>query len=648
MIALLKFYKKNIQRDGNTFEAAGARPCAIYENGNIHPFTEDDIHSIFANTGKVFVPTYFQIPKDQDYQFYEVIESSTFDESKFNSCKYTLGREIEELTLFEVIDLDETIENDKCGIGRILRQGFDFSYNLSEFVIFRTADDYIIGPIKMEIKNGLYVSKESEFVPYYKQQVDFIPIIETFENQMRLFCINQMDKENLIGWIDVANEQRVISYALKELKENTELAELSRKMIARLKLWYDSDKSQVPHLQDRIQHAIRIMESHTLTNVEVALFEELVLDLEVTKEAIEKRVKELFELEYQEFLKNNKDLLREKNIETQKLENLKRNYNKKSQELQRIEKQYTDLKETMEQKIVDLQDDFTSIYAEKLTQLKLPATIDSPINNITNRGFANFQSISGITLSDHSEFSNLLNENLSRFRGNDKNGTLAATATSAVILGEPIIIIGENSFDLAKCISLTIACEQMLTVIPEIETFTLNEMIQQYSNFTMEDIVKSLIIHNPHSTGALYSLPALFKQNKWIDDPFLPNLTIISIDSLEEGLPFIKNMPYAPLINSKDYVSCFVNKTNFKALQSGQIKLEYLEQNVTNQNTLSIRREFREWIEDYKGKDSEVPYQIVEWLNQLNTLTSKNELFEWSYRIFGGALKNTKMEVKVN
>lgn len=105
----------------------------------------------------------------------------------------------------------------------------------------------------MEFKDGIYLCKDKElnFIPYFQQDVDISAIFDTYRNQERLFCSDQLESENIVGWIDVANEQRVISDALKQLKDNTDLSELSRKMIGRLKDWYGSDKAQ-EHIYENV------------------------------------------------------------------------------------------------------------------------------------------------------------------------------------------------------------------------------------------------------------------------------------------------------------------------------------------------------------------------------------------------------------
>ena len=119
----------------------------------------------------------------------------------------------------------------------------------------------------------------------------------------------------------------------------------------------------------------------------------------------------------------------------------------------------------------------------------------------------------------------------------------------------------------------------------------------------------------------------------------MPDITFITIDSIEEALPFLEKMPYVPHINSMDYLSRFLYRRN-KSLQAGQLMLEQIEESIIEENSLSIRREFREWIEDFKDQDVEVPYQLVEWLHQLNAFGfDKKILFEWCFNVFQKAIK---------
>ncbi|MEK3726608.1 hypothetical protein [Lysinibacillus sp. FSL W8-0953] len=649
MIALLKLYKKIIQRDGNTYEGAGAHPYAIYNNGILETLDEIERFQMFANTGRVFVTESYQLPQKEIFRLFELIESNSFDETRPSSMKYLLGKEIFNLNLYEVIDLDESITLDKSKIVEKLSKGIYIPFVVSNQLLFRTADDFLIGPIQMEFEEGIYSCKNHNlnFIPYYQQEVDIVAILEGYKNQERLFCTNPLEQENIAGWIDVADEQRVISDALKQLKDNADLSELSRKMIARLKEWYDSERAREPHLQERLQRAIQIMGSNTLTDEVITLFTNLVLDLEITKKIIDQQTQGAFEREYENFLKENEKLIKEYNTRKLELEKIKGSYEENAQALEMSKLKFLELEKTMQDKIKQLQYNFSELYAEQLTLSSFPypqSTASISVSNNNLRGFAQHQSSVGKTLIDFNDFKNHLNTNLASFKGNDETGVLAATIFTSIILGEPVIIFGDNSFELAQCIAKTLACEQTISIIPEIETFSLNDLHHQYRQYSMTKAVKALIIHNPHTTAGLYSLPTYFKQSKWTEDTLFPDLILITIDSIEEGEHFIDKMLYKPLINSGDYMSRFINKRSIKTIQSGQITLEKVEMALIEEYSVSIRREFREWIEDSKDLDVEIPYQLLEWLNQISELVNDAEFFEWSYKIFRNSISTKKKD----
>lgn len=642
MITLLKILKLTKIKDGNTYEVTRAQPYAIYNNG-ILEILEEDLFKMFPNNGKIFVTESSQeFPKDS-FGLFEINETKSFDETRSTSMKYQLGKRINNIQLLEVIDLDESITSDKSKIVEKLTNGLSIPFYVSSKIIFRTSDDFLIGPLNMEDRDGVYVVKDSNanFIQYYQQEVDIIKIIDGKNNQERLFCINTLLPEAICGWIDVADEQRVISDALKQLKDNTELGELSRKMIARLREWYASGRAGEPHLQERLKRAIEIMENNTIPNEIVESFTKLLLDLQITNEIITEQTNIAFKKEYEKFLKENERLTKECNKKKQELNLLNENYSKTSQALEFAEFQYAEFEKKMQDKIKQLKNNFSTIYADQLmlsTFPQLSVTTAAPVINKTLQGFNQFQSIIGKKLMDFEDFSNELNKNLSIFKGHDHNKILAATVFTAITLEEPIIIYGENSFELAQCIAKTVASEQTLSIIPEIDKFSLDDIYNQYKQYSNEDKVKSLIIHNPHLTSGLYSLPTYFRQSKWTTEMLSPNLIMITIDSIDEANTFVSKMLYRPLINSNDYISRFINKRNIKNIRPCQMQIETIKNATLDDFSVTVRRDFREWIEDNQDVDVEIPYQLIEWLNQLSEFVEKDIIYEASYKMFAKAL----------
>lgn len=643
MIALVKIYKKPRNREGLVTEVAGAQPYAIYDDGVLKLPDEGELFEIFPNNGKIFVPESLQPPQKETFKLFELNESNSFDKARPTSMKYLLGKEIYNINLYEVLDLDESIALDKTVIVEKLTNGIYIPFNVTSPILFRTADDFLIGPLQMEFLNGIYTIKDSNlnFIPYYQQEIDIISLLDGYKGQERLFSTNSLLQQHISGWIDVADEQRVISDALKQLRDNAELGELSRRMITKLKEWYDSDRAREPHLQERLQRAIQIMESNTLSSETVDLFSKLVLDLEITNELIQKQTKQAFNKEYEGFLKEHEKLLKECESREQELQILEERYSKTSQAFEKAQSNYISLEQNMQAKIEQLHNNFSTLYAEQLALSAFPNVQSSiSVSKTSNsaNGYTQFQSTSGKKLEDFSSFAKALNNNLSYFKGNDDETILAATVATAIILEEPIIIYGDHCFELAQCIAKTVACEQTLSIIPEIDCFSLDDLHHQYTNYSDISDVKSLIIHNPHTTTGLYSLPAYFKQSKWSEGELVPNLTIITIDSLEDANSFINKMLYKPLINSTDFMSRFINKRTIKSIHSGQMQLETIENMAIEDYSVSVRRDFRQWIEDNKDFDKVIPYQLVEWLNQIGSFVEDEVLYEASYTLFENSI----------
>lgn len=656
MIALLKLFKKQKIKDGITVEVAGAQPFAIYNKGILEILDQQELMQIFLNNGKVFVTEAYQLPEKEIYRLFELSEMSNFDITRPTSMKYKLGKEIYDVNLYEVIDLDESIDSDKTKIVEKLTNGIYIPFSVTSQILFRTKDDYLIGPVQMQFENGLYVIKNSKlnFLPYYQQEVDIVAIFDEYKNQERLFCTNNLEQNNIIGWIDVADEQRVIIDALKQLKDNAEFGDLSRKMIARLKEWYESDGSRQLHIKERLQRAIQIMQSNTLDTDTVKLFSKLLLDLDITMEIIKEQTEQKFNGEYEKFIKQNEQLIKSYEKQKMELHSLEERYIKISRACEQAELNYQSLEKNMKKKIKQLQNNFSDVYAEQLAlsgYSYLPSSTMISHSSKTLQGFVQYQSSAGIKIKDFSDFDKILQESLSSFKGEGSINVLAAIIFSAILLEEPIIIYGDYSYELAQCIAKTITCEETLSVIPEIDHFSLDELNQQFTNYSKMSDVKSLIIHNPHTTTGLYSLPAYLKQNKWISNEFAPNLIIITIDSLEEAETFIEKMLYKPLINSNDYMKRSMNKQNIKLIQPGQMVLEVANELALEEYSIGIRRDFREWIEDTFDEDLKVSYQLVEWLNQLGTFLDKDVLFQETYKIFANSIKlngKSKHEVGVN
>jgi hypothetical protein len=215
------------------------------------------------------------------------------------------------------------------------------------------------------------------------------------------------------------------------------------------------------------------------------------------------------------------------------------------------------------------------------------------------------------------------------------------------MLNEPILLYGKRSHELAKLIAYSISSHQTVVLIPELETSSLNDIYNQYKNFEDASTIKSVLIHDPYTTSALYSLPTFFKEQKWSQESANPDLTIITISTLNEAKEFIDKMPSSPLISADDYIKSSITPYKKKNLQASSLLLSALEDYDIKEESRVLRKRFKEWVDDELDYDIEIPIELTSWLNQFNMFSKEeNEIYEWVYEVFKNTCKPTK-EVEV-
>lgn len=635
MIALLKIYKKTITKeDGTTFPASGAQPYAIYENGKMQFIYGAAIRDYFPNSGKIYANNH-PIPQQDYYGIFELEEALLYNADLPYSSKYGIKNEVQDIKLYEAINMNIQYETQKYEITNIIQAGFDLNFMPSKDIFLKTSDNYLIGPIQFEEVNGKYFCKEENYIFCYKNEISFYSIYDSFNNSTRHFTIDHPSAKEHVDWIDVAKKDRIISEALKQLKDNEEFGDMSRRVIKGLKKLYTQD--QEIHLKERLERAINLIESQTLDKEVTEEYLKLLLNLDVTKQSIQRQVDERFKAEYTKFFEENKKMIKEvRSLKEQDLK-VKEELHKKNLKLQFIKEELSEVKNTMDFEITKLKEKFSEEYVKQLKEASLPAIVQSCNLQNSNNGkelFAVWQSIEGIKLDNIEGFKINFQHNINEFKGSNSE-KLATTILSAVMLNEPILLHGKGSQELAKLITHSISSLQTLVLIPELETTSLNDIHNQYMKFEDTNTIKSLVIHDPHTTSALYSLPTFFREQKWGHEGITPNLTIITLSTLDEAREFIGKMSSSPLIAAGDYIKSTITPYKLRNLQASSLLLNALEECEIKEESRVLRKRFREWVEDEHGFDIEIPIELTSWLNQLTIFfEEENELYDWIYKVF--------------
>lgn len=626
------------KEDGKSFLVSGARPYAIYENERMETIHGERLIDLFPNTGKIFTNQY-PAPENDFFGLFELEEAPQYNSEIYSSAKFCIKNPIKDINLFEVINIDVYYETRKYEITNILQKGIDIDFTPSDYVFLKTIDNYMVGPMQLEKVSDKYFCKDANYVCCYRNGFDVCNIYDSRLRSSRYFTVDQPNTDDIVGWLDVASSDRVISEALKFLKDNEEFGDMSRRVTRGLKNWhtaYDQDIEQA-HFKERLNRALNLIENQTLDRETTEEYLELFSELEISKGLIKSRVEEQFSTEYNKFQEKNKKLIKEvKNME-EHVTDLDKELNSKELKLKSITETMSSIKENMEKDIVLLKEKFVEEYIKQLKEAELPTTVKAD-NTQKSTGakelFSLWQSIEGTKLESIETFKATLQKSIGEFKGND-SGKLAETIITAIMLNEPILLYGKGSHELAKVITYNLSSNQTLVLIPELETISLSDIQKQYSEFEASSTIKSLIIHDPHTTSALYSLPTFLKEQKWAQGNIGPDLTIITLSTVEEAQEFIDRIPNSPLIEANKYMKSAVTPFKLRRLYPSSLDLNVLEECYVEEESSVHRRRFIEWIEDEHDLELKVPVELTSWFNQLMEFTEdENEMFEWVYENF--------------
>ena len=153
MIALVKLFKK-------PGDLKGVQPFALVEDNElITTLNEEQRIEMFPNDGRVFIHPNYDFQHQEVFRIYELVPFATYDETRPGSMKYKLGFEMTDIKLFEVIDIDYSLEDNPTDIAKMLRNGMRLKQQITTPVLLRTSDDLLIGPITLKYEDGLYFGK---------------------------------------------------------------------------------------------------------------------------------------------------------------------------------------------------------------------------------------------------------------------------------------------------------------------------------------------------------------------------------------------------------------------------------------------------------------------------------------------------------
>lgn|GEM_PF-4393911 len=624
---------------------------ALYENGQLQHLDKERKTELFPNTGNIFVPNDVQPPERVIYGLFEVNESYSYDEGKISSLKYTLGMSVAKIPLYEVIQIMESTQEDHL-IER-LQRGFHLSYEPLLNVLIHTSDDYLIGPFILKKRNREdHWDIKEDTSSYRLNNFDFFRPENTYINEVeRFFVIADLTLEPVVGHLDLASNERVIRDTLRMIRENTDLGDLTRKIIRQLGEWGNTGLISDELVLKRVARTIRILSVHTLDQTLLEEVQKNLFQLPYVKTYVNQKIEEYSDNYNEQLEGEHLKLSKEVNRLSLEMEQSGKELGAIRKERDKLEQTISQLQQKSEAKIAEIQSNVVGEFVNQLAWRGLgfaetSSTLAAPEKTSDeNNLYAVSLGRQATTFNNMEEYWYFLKRNLRM----PESRLLLQTLLCAVNTNTPVLIKGERSLELAQLLSHYISASETITVLPEVHTFSLYSLEKKYPMYRQMHAVKSLILHNAHFTSAEFSLPSFFKLNRWSSASNAPDLVLLSIDEQEAMETFIDKFRMSPIINT--------DKLNIKKAgleigppkECGQIMLSIMEEFKVDDNA-EERIAFEKWLLNTHSMELGLKSRQFDiWLTFLR-FSGEESLYryEWMFQMFERYLQylNPEFEVK--
>lgn len=622
---------------------------ALYQNGKLIELDKEKKKEIFPNTGSVFVPPNINVSNEKKYGLYKIYESHTYEPDKLSSLKYVLGSEVTDL-LYEVIQIREEIEPEQ--LNQRFQYGFQFSYEPLMNILIHTADDYLIGPVQLKkrINDDVWEVPDANFAPYYENKLEFLRYENVYDNEPeRFFVVSDFTKQQVVGYVDIANNERAVREILKLIRENVDVGELSRKVIRQLGEWGNTGYIAESQLQQRLYRVVRILNTHTLEESLMEEVQKTIFDLPYVQSYVKSELKS-FQNKYQKKIEEeHRVLLNEVKRLKNDINQLNRELNNKRKDKERLEHSIQQLQEKSEEKIAEIQTNALDVFVNQLMIRGLSAAeVSATSLNPSSKGLQS--QAESMLFSVSSKLNAPIYGGLEEFwRAVDQRiripdfKLLSQTVICAIATNSPIVITGKSSLEMAQLIVQSVAANEGIIVLPEVHNFSLNRLVETFKQFKNEQAIKALVLHNPHLTSAEFSILPFLMLKRWTNEFMYPDLVILTLDELEGHSNFIKKLKIVPILNADELFKKSVSKRATQSEGSGQLLLSSIDEMKIEKN-IDLQEAFEEWILDKHDLElNPWPKQLDDWLYYFNYddmyNNNKAMLFDWVWFVFEDSLR---------
>lgn len=560
------------------------RPIAKIEDNKIIVIDKAKRADVFPNKGRIYTPKYHARLTPGNFMIYELELSHTYDRNNENSHYYTVNQLKVNTHLFEVFKIDESFENEPDLIVEKVRNGFRNLVEVLPNILLETSDKYLLGPFKseydagnakVEIVDNFEIDKY--IIPVYdnsRNQLDIATYYDSFREIYRHFTLTYPEKENVINELDIATNDYIVRDTIRALRGREEFGDITRRVSQGINEWLKhstfSEEFNMKRLKKTIKLIKEIAPEHENNNYQKYTSE--LLSLPSVNNIIDEQTEGKFKLEYENFLKENKEILSEN--KDLKVEHSTLNHKVEAEEkkLSRLQQDIEKYKKFMSIKKANIEEEILSHYFQKIIGSNLFSNSKEQSNYILTEELLDPTE----TIESLDEIKKVLKHNLKQYGERDINNLILNYCLITLKFNQPLIIVGESSFKLAEIIQKSFAASNSQAIIPTTTEFNIDifdiikEKQQTPLNFTR--------IHNINISPMALNLTGIIKQ---YESKETNNKLIFTFDSFDDSrfiLEQLKSFLILDIDQRSFFSSPFDSKENLKL---GQLDYKILKTFLT-------------------------------------------------------------------
>lgn len=599
----------------------------------------------FPNNGKII---YYNIPENVyagTLGFYTLTESGSYDSTIPISSKYAVSSEISSLGYLEIIETNYSFSKNKQEIISMLQNGIAKTHEISSRVVLLTADDYLVGPFSSKLKNEdkwIAEFNDSGLLEVRNNNVNIIKYRDVNFGVERYFISASTINTPVDNYLDCSTNERVVRDALKILKEEKEVQEISRKVTKMLGDLVSETPFEVR--KDRVSRARELLQNYLISDEEISRLDHELLQYGAVIEKINEKVAEQLVEAKKKLEDRHKKIINETKQLTSRKEKLQGEIKDLTGNKNRAEIELEKANEALQQKIKDMQENVYQTFLNLIPASGLPTAqveTSAAVTNIQSSQWFVQENEKEMAIGDIVHLIEKLTANLKQINVEKHDAKfIALTVIGAILFRKPLILKGDKSFDMAQTLGWAIAGNEHITIFPDIKGYSNEALVSCFQNYKRLNTIKSLHLSNIESSSTELYMPSFIDYWGVSMNASYPELLMLSVKDIDElSKDFLDKLKYIPIIDTEEMGTKgrLRNARLQGAITFGFISTDAVIGNIELMNKKSkAYRDFKYALEEITGIDvRKIKNEFKEWFCLFeNGSDSDEEIIKWVLQTF--------------